>query len=198
MEQTSDKELIQRYREGDIKAFDLLFNRYKKPLFNFIYRLIGNKANAEDIFQEVFLRAIKGISGYRHQKEFSCWLYRIANNLIIDTFRKEKRGKVVSLETTIKENRGESLLLKDVISDKKHLPSQSLEREELREKLEKAIELLPFEQRQVFVLREHSQLPFKEIASLLSCSVNTALGRMHYALKNLRNHLRETYEDQKR
>ena len=198
MGQESDRELIQRYRKGDIEAFDILIKRYEKPLFNFIYRLIGNKATAEDIFQEVFLRAIKGIVRYRHQRKFSSWLYRIAHNLVIDTVRKEEREKVISLETKVKESKGESLLLKDVIPDKRCLPHRHLEREELRKRLEEALESLPFEQRQVFILREHSQLPFKEIASLLNCSLNTALGRMRYALKNLRKQLREEYEEQRK
>lgn len=198
MRQESDKELIQRYRKGDVEAFNILIKRYEKPLFNFIYRLIGNRASAEDIFQEVFLRVIKGIARYRHQKKFASWLYRIANNLIIDTLRKQKREKVISWETKIKESKGESLSLKDTIPDKKYLPDSHLEREELRNKLEEAIESLPLEQCQVFILREHSQLPFKEIASLLNCSLNTALGRMHYALKNLRSQLKEEYEDQRR
>ena len=198
MEQPSDRELIQRYRKGDLEAFDTLIKRYEKPLFNFIYRLIGNKATAEDIFQEVFLRAIKGLSKYRHQKKFSSWLYRIAHNLIIDTVRKEKREKIISLETKVNESQGESRLLKDTIPDKRYLPHHHLERKELRKRLEEALESLPFEQRQVFILREQAQLPFKEIASLLNCSLSTALGRMRYALKNLRSQLREEYEEQKK
>ena len=198
MEQPSDRELIQRYRRGDIEAFDTLIKRYEKPLFNFIYRLIGNKAAAEDIFQEVFSRAIKGLVRYRHQKKFSSWLYRIAHHLVIDTVRKEAREKVISLETKIKESEGESLLLKDTIPDKRYLPHYNLERKELKKRLEEAIESLPFEQRQVFILREQAQLPFKEIASLLNCSLSTALGRMRYALKNLRSQLREEYEEQKK
>lgn len=198
MREESDRELIQRYRKGGVEAGNILIKRYEKPLFNFIYRLIGNRAAAEDIFQEVFLRVIKGISGYRPQKKFSSWLYRIANNLVIDTLRKQKREKVISLETKIKESRDESLLLRDTIPDKGYLPNSRLEREELRKRLEEAIESLPFEQRRVFILREHAQLPFKEIASLLNCSLNTALGRMHYALKNLRKQLGEEYEEQRR
>lgn len=198
MRKPSDRELVERYRKGDVEAFDILVERYEKPLFSFIYRLIGNKTTAEDIFQEVFTRVIKSIPRYRHQKRFANWLYRIANNLIIDTLRKQKKEKIISWETKLKQSSGESLQLKDIIPDKRYLPDRHLETEEMRKKLEEAIELLPFEQRQVFMLREYSQLPFKEISSLLNCPLNTVLGRMHYALKNLRRRLSGEYEGQKR
>lgn len=198
MEYLSDEQIIQGYKEGNLNMLDLLIKRYKEPLFTYIYQMLGDRTLAEDVFQEVFLKIIKNINRYRNKNRFKNWLYKIAYHFVIDVLRKGKKKKTVSLERIINEDCEKPLTLKDTLSTGVPLPEDILQNKTLQEDLEEAIFSLSFEQREVFILREYSDLSFKEISSMLNCPLNTVLGRMHYALKNLRDKLSVKYKERQK
>jgi RNA polymerase sigma-70 factor (ECF subfamily) len=190
--QISDDELVEKYRNGDTEAFNCLVERYGKPLYNFIFRMLGDRAEAEDILQGVFLRVIRNIHRYKMKGRFKSWIFTIANKLTISELRKKSRRKTFSLEEYA-ERKGIAEP-GDVLADIKNLPDSAVERRELQEKMNEVINSLPFEQRQVLMMRHFAGLSFREIAGAVGCPLNTALGRMYYALRNMRKNLREFYE----
>ena len=181
--QNTDSELINQYLAGEVNALKELVERYRKPLFGFILNMTRSADEADDIFQEVWLRVIRNIDRYKHKK-FLSWLFRIAHNYMIDRFRKHKA--ILSLDA---EN-DDGLSLKDRIPAPTTLPSTEISNAELMEKVRKNIAALPYEQKAVFLMRVEADLPFKEIAAIQKVSINTALARMHYALARLRNDLK--------
>jgi len=184
----NDAQLLKRFKQGDETAFVTLVNRYRIPLFNYIYRLIGDKHNAEDLFQDVFVRVFNAISDYQEQGKFASWIFGIANNLAIDYLRKKGRRKSIFVDNNMPDSETNYF---DSVPDLGFSPEDFIEQKELQEILKHAINQLPIAQRQVLLMREHSDLPFKEIAEILDCSINTVLGRMRYALFNLRNILQK-------
>ena len=175
-EEFSDIELIERYLKHDSTAFDILYGRYRNQLYAYLNRLLpGQYALVDDIFQNTWIKVIRQLPKYKHNNRFIGWVMRIAHNLAIDHFRKSKH-EVLSDDT-------ESSKLFAVIGNE---PWRNLDNEELGEALAGCIAELKEEQREVFILRQ-DDLSFKEIAEIQSCSINTALGRMQYAIKNLRN-----------
>ena len=184
-----------RYREGDVRAFERLLRRHKKPVFNFLWRQVGDRAAAEELLQEVFLRVIKSAPTYQEQAKFTTWLYTIARNLCVDAARRAGHRRTISLDAPSVGSDGEAERpLGDTLSD----PAGDIERQalarELRARLERAIAQLPEDQREVFLMRERSGLPFKEIASIVGVPENTVKSRMRYALERLREALAE-YRD---
>ena len=192
MKQIADDELVAQYKNGNVEAFDRLLERYGKPLYNFIFRMLGDKAKSEDILQDVFVRIIQNIQRYKMKGQFKSWIFTIANHLAISELRYRSKRRSLSLDQKVGTGEG-NLKLGDLVGDEKYLPDVLAERKELREKLDEAIQSLPIEQRQVLMMRESSGLSFREIATILRCPLNTALGRMHYALRNLRQTLSEFY-----
>ena len=192
MKQLTDDELVEQYRNGNEKAFDSLLDRYAKPLYNFIFRMLRNEAESEDILQEVFIRVIKNIGRYEMKGKFKSWIFTIANRLVMSEFRHRSKRHFLSLDRKLTRD-GSGLSFVDVIADEKYLPDIQAERRELHQKLDEVIELLPFSQKQVVMMRQFSGFTFKEIAKILGCPLNTVLGRMHYALKNLRRELAGFY-----
>jgi len=184
----NDAQLLKRFKQGDEAAFERLVDRYRLPLFNYIYRLVGDKHNAEDLFQDVFVRMFNAISDYQEQGKFASWIFGIANNLAIDFLRKKGRQKFLFVENIMPDSEKNYL---DSVPDLSCSPQDFIEQKELQEILKHAINQLPIAQRQVLLMREHSNLSFKEIAEILDCSINTVLGRMRYALFNLRNILQK-------
>ncbi len=195
MEYLSDEQLIQRYKEGDSEAFNFLVIKYKESLFTYIYQMLRDRSLAEDVFQEVFLKVVRNINRYKEKNSFKNWLYKIAYHQVIDVLRKTKKRGTVSLEKIMKSDPENPVTLKDTLSSKAPLPEDILQRKTFGEDLEDAISSLSFQQREVFLLREYSNLSFKEISSMLRCPLNTVLGRMHYALKNLRLKLSIKYKE---
>ena len=192
MNRIGDDELVERYRNGDVEAFDTLVERYGKPLYNFIFKMLGNRTESEDVLQEVFLRVIRNAGRYKMKGRFKSWIFTIANRLAISELRHRSKRRVLSLDERF--GTGESELeLHDVVGDERYLPDVLTERKELGEKLDEAIQSLPLSQRQVLVMREFSGLQFREIARITGCPLNTVLGRMHYALGNLRKMLSVSY-----
>ncbi|MCK4532525.1 sigma-70 family RNA polymerase sigma factor [bacterium] len=193
MKHLSDRQLIEKYKEGDLNALNSLIKRYSGALFTYIYQMLGDKVLSEDVFGEVFLKMIKNIDRYRNEGKFKSWLYKITRHQVIDVLRKEKKMKVVSLDKEINPGSENPLTLEDKLSCRMPLPENILQNKNIQEDLEEAISSLSFEQREVFLLREYSNLSFKEIASMLKCPLNTVLGRMHYALRKLRAKLYVKY-----
>lgn len=172
----SDDELILRLRNGDTKAFDKLYARYSKPLFNFICRILNDRGLAEDLLQEAFLRILT--KSYKPQAKFSTWLYTVATNLCLNEIRKRTRT---------------SRLEKD-IPNPRDRPHREAERRELAQKIEEAISFLPTNQRVAFCLRHYQGMPYREIARVLKCPLGTVKSRIHNAVRNLKTHLEDYYD----
>lgn len=182
----SDEDLMMAYRDGDARAFEELVKRHERGVFNFILRSVGRRDIAEELLQDVFLRVIRNASGYQQSAKFTTWLYTIARNICIDRARK-KGGRELSLDQPVGE--GEKQTFLDQVADSSSQLATDHDREVFRQKLEKALALLPEEQREVFVMREISDLKFREIAEILDIPVPTVKSRMRYALEALRGHL---------
>ncbi len=180
----NDNELLIRYRDGNIPALEQLVERYRKPLFGFILNMIGRQEEADDVFQEVWFRAIKAIDRYRSDR-FLSWLFRIARNLIIDRYRSRKA--LISLAS---ENQ-DGVTLEDAIPAPGRTAAMLVVDRDIALRVAAAVASLPEEQKEVFLMRIEGDLAFKEIAKIQRVSINTALARMQYALAKLRVVLRE-------
>ena len=185
---SSDEQLMLAFREGDAAAFEALVQRHRGPVFNFILRSTGNPARAEDLLQEAWLKVIRGSRQYEPKARFTTWLYTIARNLCVDSARRETFREVVPLEAS---RRDGAPPMAEWLSDGRPEPDRAAHSARLRPLLEQALMSLPQEQREVFVLREYSGVPFKEIASVVGMSENTVKSRMRYALEGLRRRLLE-------
>ena len=175
MEDADDMVLIKAYTAGNERAFEVLYRRYRKQLFGYLYNLMsGNASEAEEVFEETWIKVIDKLPSYRDQGKFSAWLFRVARNIFIDTVRRNKRS-ALPLET------GD---LPDV-PDWSRRPERELEEQETAAVIAEALDQLPADQKEVFLLRQQ-ELSFKEIAEIQACPVNTVLGRMHYAVRNLK------------
>jgi RNA polymerase sigma-70 factor, ECF subfamily len=189
----SDEGLMLAYRDGDVRAFEVLVTRHRKPIYNFILRFVRDAAQAEDVMQETFLRVIKGAEAYQRQAKFTTWLYTIARNLCVDASRRGKHRKAASLDAPVGGDEDGAALI-DMVSDGKHGADRHAIDGELRVRMQKAIASLPDEQREIFLLREMADLQFNEIARVVGCPENTVKSRMRYALEKLREALEE-YRD---
>ena len=187
----SDEVLMLRYKEGDIEAFEVLFERYQQPLFAFCYRFCNDSAQAQDLVQEVFLRLIKTARRYEPRAKFSTFLYTFAHNLCIDYLRRRKRRPSVSLSDPLPDADG--LNVGDMMKDEKANPEKEFQQKTFEEALQKAVSELPEEQREVFLLREQMNLPFDEIARIAGCLPSTAKSRMRYALQSIREKLERRF-----
>ena len=185
MNTDNDARLIYKLKLGNRRAFDKLFIRYRDPLFGFLFHLTGNKQDAEDLFQETFIRIINNIHSYSHQNKFKSWIFKIAHNCFREKERTTKTSTTENLESWEERNSDfNSIRLVDTI----------IEQKEFMKYYTKALGTLSCDLKTVFLLRVQSELPFKEIAEILGCSINTVLGRMHYALMNLRKEMLHQFE----
>lgn len=177
----TDDMLVARYTEGDNKAFDELLVRYQSKLFNYIYFIVRNQEVAEDIFQETFVKAITTIQQGRYTAsgKFGAWLTRIAHNMIIDGYRQERN------ENTISNDETEVDLFNDADLCDDNIETQMVNEQTLRD-VRRLLDALPDNQREVVYMRFYQDLSFKEIAEITGVSINTALGRMRYALMGMR------------
>lgn len=181
----TDEQLVQLFIEGETGALDLLINRHKSRIFTSIYLLIKDKYLAEDIFQDLFIKVIENLrsNNYKEENKFLQWTMRIAHNLCVDHFRKLKKEPII--KTSDDRDIFEILDFKEPNAEQNIMKSQS------HGKVMQMVDLLPKEQQEVIILRHFADLRFKEIADLLQCSVNTALGRMRYGLINIRKMIEE-------
>lgn len=182
----TDDVLVQSYANGNNEAFDTLMERHQSRLLNYITQLTGNRQLAEDIFQETFVKAIMTIrqGNYTESGRFGAWLARIARNLVIDQFRQEKSEPTLSTDDA------------DVdILNRKELSELTIEDDlvdvQIRDDVRRLVRELPDQQREVLTMRYYQGMSFKEIAEQTGVSINTALGRMRYAILNLRRLSRE-------
>lgn len=177
----SDQELVSSFIDGDQSCMEVLINRHKNKVYTYIYLMVRNSHLAEDIFQDTFIKVIKSLlqNKYYDSGKFVSWVTRIAHNLIIDHFRREKQLNVVSNDAyefpIFNSKKLSDKNIEDIIID-----------EQITEDIRKLVEQLPFDQKEVVILRHFVGLSFKEIAEQTNVSINTALGRMRYALINMR------------
>ena len=191
MSDSSDEELLRAYRDGDSEAFKTLFGRYRGPLFNFLLRRVRDRGRAEELYQDSWTKVIERSAEFRGDSKFSTWLYTIARNACIDHQRKMKFRGHASLDET---QRGANQPMVERVANPGLGPDQLASGQALRERIWIAVEELPEEQREVFLLRQLQGLGFKEIAEVVGVPVNTVKSRMRYALQRLQlglNDLRE-------
>lgn len=183
--QMQDTELLERFGAGRVEAFGVLLERYQVPIYNFILRSVRDPAMAEDLAQETFTRIIQGASSFRAESKFSTWLYRVARNLCIDHARKMKHRRHRSLDAPAADADGMGTPLVERVALDNPGTDAAADGPTLRARIADAIQQLPEEQREVFLLRQVQQLPYAEIGSITGTSENTAKSRMRYALLRL-------------
>jgi RNA polymerase sigma-70 factor (ECF subfamily) len=176
-----DEELMLAYGAGDAAAFDALYARHKGAVLRYLRRQTGNTALAEELFQDVWLKLIDARAGYEPRAKFTTWLFTIAHNRLMDHFRSNARGALVSYEDDPAE---------DVPTDLPR-PDQTAERRETAAQLLAAIDALPAAQREAFILQQEGELSVEEIAAATGVNRETAKSRLRYALTKLRASLRE-------
>ena len=182
----SDQHLLNNYRSGDQSAISKLIERHKRRVRDYIYMMVKDNDVADDIFQETFIKVIRVIDEgrYTDNGKFLSWVLRIAHNQVIDHFRAQRQNKSVSETEAGYDVLGTLKLAERTVED-------SMVCEQIERDVRALVELLPSEQREVVIMRYFSGLSFKEIAEQTDVSINTALGRMRYALINLRRMIRE-------
>jgi RNA polymerase sigma factor (sigma-70 family) len=185
MPMLNDHELIARYVDGDEQSFEVLLHRYKSKIYTSIYLFVKDHALAEDIFQEVFIKIIDTLrrGKYNHEGKFVQWAMRISYNMCVDYHRRNKRRSHLSPT--------EDFDIFDVLRHSDDGPDQIIMRSETHNRIRYLVDSLPEEQREVVILRHYADMSFKEIAGLTGVSINTALGRMRYALINIRKLMSE-------
>jgi RNA polymerase sigma-70 factor (ECF subfamily) len=181
----NDQELIARYLDGDDRSFEELLNRHQQKIYTSIYLFVKDQSLAEDIFQEVFIKIIDTLrkGKYNHEGKFLQWAMRISYNMCVDYFRRNKRRPKVSPTETFD--------IFDVLQTTEANAEQNIIRSQTHDKVRTLVDMLPPEQREVVILRHYADMSFKEIAKLTRVSINTALGRMRYALINIRKMIEE-------
>jgi RNA polymerase sigma-70 factor (ECF subfamily) len=182
----SDQELIGKYLDGNEKSLEKLILRHKRKVYAYILMVVKDDQLADDIFQDTFIKVINTIrsGSYKEEGKFIQWVMRIAHNLIIDHFRRNKRIPVVN-------NSSDEFDIFDLIRITDPSIEEQIILDQIYEDVRALIELLPDEQKEVLIMRHYSNLSFKEIADVTNVSINTALGRMRYALINLRKIVKE-------
>ena len=176
----SDQELVKKYINGDNKSFEILLHRHKNRVFAFIMSKIKNKDLSEDIFQDTYVKVVNSLQKgkYNEEGKFLPWVMRIAHNLVIDHFRRQKKMQMVRSNNDFN--------IFDVIKDNKINADEKLIKDQIFNDLNSLVDKLPKDQKDVLKMRYYEELSFKKIAEHFDISINTALGRMRYALINLR------------
>lgn len=185
MRKIADQDLITLYQGGNNQAFEELLNRYKDKIFTSIYLFVKDTETAEDLFQEVFIKIVDTLrkDKYNNEGKFVQWAMRIAYNMCVDHFRKSKKISKVSPT--------ESFDIFNVIESKEDNMERSIMKSTMHQQIRNLVDQLPDEQREVIILRHYGDMSFKEIAMMTQVSINTSLGRMRYALINLRKMMME-------
>jgi len=180
-----DKDLIRQFIAGKDASFELLLNRYRDRIFSYIIYTVRDEDLANDIFQDTFIKVIKTLKkgNYNEEGKFLPWVMRIAHNLIIDHFRRSKRIPVL-------ENSQDVDQFRKVASDELNV-EKAMVKGQIHREVKELVKTLPKEQKQVLIMRIYCEMSFKEIAEHSNVSINTALGRMRYALINLRKLMKE-------
>jgi RNA polymerase sigma-70 factor (ECF subfamily) len=190
----TDEALMIRYQRGERAAFSTLVRRHQTPLYNFALRQLRVPQQAEDVVQEAFVRVVQNATEFKHEARFTTWIYTITRNLCIDQMRKSALRRHPSLDEARPGSDGEGPTLGEQTADSRASVEREATGTELKERIARAVETLPDEQREVFLMREVSNLPFKEIADIVGVPENTVKSRMRYALERLQQALSE-YEE---
>ncbi len=182
----SDYELIQRFIGGELSCFEQLIHRHKNKVFGYISLYIHDQALTEDLFQDTFMKVIQSVRAGRYYDngKFLSWVMRIAHNLIIDHFRRVKQINTISNDDYDSDLFNSKKMAESTVED-------NMIRKQIQKDVRKMINLLPDDQREVVILRHYAGMSFKEIARITDVSINTALGRMRYALINMRKLMEE-------
>ncbi len=185
MRKIADQDLITLYQGGNHLAFEELLNRHKEKIFTSIYLFVKDTETAEDLFQEVFIKIVDTLrkNKYNNEGKFLQWAMRIAYNMCVDHFRKSKKMSKVSSS--------ESFDIFNIIECKNDNMESKIMKDTMHEQLRNLVDQLPDEQREVIILRHYGDMSFKEISMMTQVSINTSLGRMRYALINLRKMMME-------
>lgn len=179
MDMKKIEQIITGVKAGNSKAIDAMVEQYQNILFNLLLRFTGDRHEAEDLLQETFMKIVSNIDSYTHKDRFQSWICRIATNLACDYVRKKKTRTITYIDSNAS----------NLPSSQNKDPYQTMVAKEMNVHLQQALLELAPEQRQVFLLREESGVSFREIAHMLEIPLNTALGRMHYAVKKLKSRL---------
>lgn len=173
----TDSELLQRCRRGETTAFDELYQRYRLPLYSYLNRLVPGRGQvADDLFQQTWMKVLENLDRYSEQQRFVSWLFRIAHNVAVDYLRQDLRHEMVEVT--------------EASAVDESVPWAAMDRQVLAAAIEQVTAVLAPEQREVLLLRQQG-VGFREIAEIQQTSINTVLGRMHYAVKHLRRRLAE-------
>lgn len=191
MTDSTDEELLLAYQKGDTTAFKVLFERYRGPLFNFLLRRVRERTRAEELYQDVWTKVIERSDEFRGDSKFSTWIYTIARNRCIDHSRRMKFRSHRSLDSA---RPGSDQPMVERISNPAPGTDDLATATTLKERIARAVEELPEEQQEVFLMRQLQGLAFQEIADVVSVPVNTVKSRMRYALERLQNQLGDLRE----
>lgn len=186
-----DNELVKLYVDGNEQALSVLLHRHKRKIFSSVYIVVKDKALAEDLFQDTFIKVIQTLkrNQYCEEGKFLPWVLRIARNLIIDYFRKSK--KLPTVPVYVNEDGEEVDVFSSIVSDDEDIKNKA-EQLKFKKSIRNMISRLPGEQKEVVIMRMYYDMSFKEIADFCDVSINTSLGRMRYALINLKKMLEES------
>ena len=175
----TDAQLIEKFLSGDISSFNTLVWRWEKPIYNFVYRFLGDAEISKDVSQKVFIRLYKNLGKLKDRSKFSSWIYQIAANLCRDELKSIKRKRSLSIES-ISESHN------DLAGDLNYQPDEEVNQLQLRSLIQEALQSIPEEQRIVIIMKEYQGLKFVEIAEALGEPLNTVKSRMYYGLNALR------------
>src|ERR1700757_2415095 len=190
----SELELVRQCQAGEAKAFDELVARYRTRIFAMIYNMVHNEQDAWDLAQESFLKAWRSIGRFRGRSSFYTWIYRIVMNVTIDWLRKKQvKGAGAEFDDAIQLRHIDPA--SKTVPKTEALPYQTMERDEIRARIEKAIDQLSPEHRALILMKEIDEMQYHEIAETLGCSIGTVMSRLFYARKKLQSLLKDVYEN---
>jgi RNA polymerase sigma-70 factor (ECF subfamily) len=187
----SDEQLLAAYRDGDRESFALLVQRYQRELYHFLVRFMGDRVLADDVFQETFLQVHQSAAQFDTSRTFRPWLFTIAANKARDLIRSNNRRPTTALQATITpagEGAGEFI---DLLRAADHLPSESMERRELREKVQQTVQGMPEHLREILLLSYFHQFPYKQISEILEIPLGTVKSRLHAAVAHFADQWRK-------
>jgi RNA polymerase sigma-70 factor, ECF subfamily len=183
-----DRTLVERCQAGQLEAYEILVGRYRQRVYSLAYGMLRNEQDATDLSQETFVKAWQAIRGFKKNASFYTWLYRITTNLCIDFVRKRDRRPTVPFEEAVDPEADVDV---EIAPSSQPLPSEEVQRKELREQINVALRELSPEHRAVIQLREFDGLDYAEIAKAVGCQIGTVMSRLHYARKHLQKLLKE-------
>jgi RNA polymerase sigma-70 factor, ECF subfamily len=181
-QERTDEQLLAAYREGDVTSFADLVGRYQRELFHFLVRFVGDRAAAEDVFQEAFLQVHQSAEQFDLQRRFRPWLFTIAANKARDMIRSQARRPTSPLQASINSNDDESGEFLDLMSSSSAMPQEDIERRELQSSVQKTVMAMPEHLREILLLSYFHQFPYKQISEILEIPLGTVKSRLHAAV----------------